>query len=70
VAWHPQLAHDDDAERHLERPGHFEGHRHTPARQTQNDNVRPASVSQEPLGQTLTRFGTVSEWSRHHFLVI
>ena len=51
VAWHAQLADDEDIERRLQRLGNFEGHRHAAARQGQHQHVRAAGVRDQLLGE-------------------
>ena len=56
-----ELADEEDVERCSERPRDLARHGHTAARQAEDDDVRAAGVSGQPLGEQPTRLGPVTE---------
>jgi hypothetical protein len=65
VAGNPQLANDEDVERHVERDRHLERHRHPAARQAEDEHVRPAGVRGQFGGQLPAGVDSVAVPGRH-----
>jgi hypothetical protein len=64
---HAELPHHDDVERRVERRSHLERHRHSPARNTEHDDILLAQVKELP-GQLTAGVDTIRE--EHHRAII
>ncbi|GGH53152.1 hypothetical protein GCM10010975_08490 [Comamonas phosphati] len=62
MAWHTELAYNENVKRRIQRAGDFQPHRHTPARQRQNQYVRLVAKGREGVSEGLPGMSAIVKY--------